>query len=493
MSFENQFSQNDIKGAARVIKNSLFILLSRGVQITSSFFILIAVARYLSVEQYGEYSFLFTFVSSVMLLASFGIRQVLIREIAKDKEKASHIMGAAIRVRTVLAGLAVIILVVSLYAMNLPMWILVAGMLAIASELFLSFSMLSKSIFQAFEKMIYEPLLTLIYCLILAAGVFVVIYFDMGFLWLFVCLAAANLVQFLAASYILSSRFVRPSFTVERSQYAQFIKDSIVIGIGIFFYQNLFRINVLMLKWLGTIEDVSYFYAPHNLMLQLQTVPMSFVMAIFPVLSRLMHSDREKMAFVYEKLFVIMFIGSFFTGIIIFLFSKEIIEIVFGSKYSRSVFPLMIMSWAMVPLTMDMFFNGVLISINKQKYSIIYAGAALVLNFVAAFFFIPLYGFIAAAYISVFSYTFLFLCSMYFLWENGLSIKPKKTKTMLKTILIGSVGGTAIYLLKTMFLSPFAVAALIIFFGSIYVVHVFKTNDLSVFMKEIKNIRMRKL
>ncbi|MBI5826122.1 MAG: oligosaccharide flippase family protein [Deltaproteobacteria bacterium] len=80
-----------------VIKNSIFILMARGIQIAASFFVIIAVARYLSVELYGDYAYIIALVSSVMALTYFGIQQVTIREIAMDRANAHIHLGSALR------------------------------------------------------------------------------------------------------------------------------------------------------------------------------------------------------------------------------------------------------------------------------------------------------------------------------------------------------------------------------------------------------------
>jgi O-antigen/teichoic acid export membrane protein len=467
--------------SSRMLRNSIFILASRGIQFLSSFFVIIIIARYLSVEQYGEYSFLFAFVSSVMALSYFGIQQVLIREIARNKKSASQSLGAAIQLRSSLSAVAVIIVLLALYFKNPSLLLVIACIVAIASEFFLSFSMLSKSVFQAFEKMIYEPMLTLIYCIVLSVSVAAVIYFDMGFLWLFIAAAFANLVQLVIASYILSSRFIRPSFTIERSVFRQFFKNAVVIGLGIFFYQNLFRIDVLMLKWFGRIEDVAFFQIPHSLILQIQQVPMSLVIAIFPVFSMLIHTDRETMASLYEKIFRFMFIGSMFACMSLFLFSKEIIHLVFGAKYAVSAIAMMIVSLAVVPLFMDMILNGVLIAMNKQKYSAIYAGIALILNALAAIVFIPQYGFIAAAWIAVFSYTFVFICSLYFVEKNGLSIKWGRVAA--KTFTAVFISGTAVFMFKPFSIILSVIGGTILYFGILLLLRAFTMNELFVLKK----------
>jgi O-antigen/teichoic acid export membrane protein len=332
-------------------------------------------------------------------------------------------------------------------------------------------------VFQAFEQMVYEPFLTLSYCLVLAAGVFSVIFFDLGFLWLNAAMALANLAQLVPASYILSRKFVRPVFGIDKLVFRRFLQDAVVIGIGVFFYQNLFKINVLMLRWLGTVADVSYFNAPHNLIMQLQVIPMSLVMAVFPLFSRMIYTDREKMIVVYEQIFRSLFIFSSFAAVLLSLYSREIIGIVFGSRYIQSGTALMIISWAMIPLTMDMLLNGVLVAMNKQRYSVIYAGAALVLDSVCCLFFVPKFGFIAAAVIAVISYTFSFLCSLYFIEKNGLSIRFDRT--MGKTAAAVCICGTAAYLLKPVSLPLAVVSTVLFFFGTIFMTRAFPIKELA--------------
>ena len=429
-----------------VLKNSFFILLARGIQLLSAFVVAIVVARHLSITQYGEYSFLVAYVSSIMALAYFGIQQTLIREIAKGGVSAGEVLGAAVRLRTSLSLIAATIIVASLFFMKLPRMLVEAGLIAVASEFCLSFSMLSKAMFQAFEKMVYEPLVSVLYSAALLAGVATVMIFKGGFLWLFFALAMANFVQLTAASVIISKRFIRPVFTLERGLYKRFFKDSLVIGVGIFFYQNLFKINVLMLRWVGSVNDVSFFSAPHNLIMQLQVVPLSLTTAIFPVFSRLISTDRERMIATFEKIFRVMFLASAFAAVMLSLYSREIILLVFSNKFEQSVAALAIMSWAVIPLTLDMLLNGVLIAMNKQKYSVIYAGVTIAVNVLASLLLIPRYGFIAASYIAVLSYTLLFLCSWYITARNG--VKIAMTRTVVNTIVATGMAAAAIMIVK---------------------------------------------
>ena len=488
MSISTGKQSNDFKQsvAKRLIKNSIFIAVSRGVQIISSYFVLIAIVRYLPVKQYGEYAFVVALVTSIMALTYFGIQQVMIREIAKDRGNARHYFGVSIILRAILSFIAASVLIVLVQFMDLSNLVIGAIIIAIASEFFLTFSMLSKAVFQAYEKMKYEPLVALIYSIVLATSVMIIIYLDMGFIWLFIALAFSNLVQVIVAVYIVSTRFVIPIFRIDKASFKIFLKDSCVIGIGIFFYLNLFRINILMLKWFGSINDVAFFHAPHNLIMQLQVLPFALITALFPVFSRLFHDNPTEMVDIYEKVFKYLFIFSIMFAMCFSLFSKEIIEIVFGSKYSQSVIILTILAWALIPLSMDMFLNAVLIAMNKQKYAVIYGGSALAINILAAVVFVPLYGFLSATCLALFSYVFVFFFSLYYVTRHGFPVVLDRITV--KTAVAGTLSAAAIMLLKPVSIFLAAPVGIIIYFGMIMKMKVLPLNEI-ILKKDIVSLK----
>ena len=445
-SFSKISNEHRRSGTKTLRENSIFIAVAKGIQVICSYFVLIAIVRYLPVKQYGEYAFVVALVTSIMALTHFGIPQVMIREVAKDKANAGHYLGTSIILRTSLSFIAASALIVIIQFMDLSNLIVAAIFIAMVSEFFLTFSILSTAVFRAYEKMKYEPLVALISSIVLFGNVATFIYLDMGFIWLFIALALANFVQVAVAIYIVLTKFVIPTFRVDKTLFMNFFIDSSVIGIGMFFYLNLFRINILMLKWFGTTEEVAFFHAPHNLILQLQALPFAVISALFPVFSRLFRDDPAEMVDVYEKVFKYLFIFSFLFAMCFSLFSKEVIEIIFGSKYLQSVIILTILAWAIIPLSMDMYFNAVLIAVNKQKYAVIYGGAALAINILAAAVFVPLYGFLAATFLALFSYLFVFFCSLYFVTRQGFPFVLDRIA--IKIAGAGALSATAIILLK---------------------------------------------
>lgn len=465
-----------------ILKNSIFILAAKGVQVVSSFFILIMVARYLSVLAYGEYTFIIAFVTSLMALSYFGIQQVLIRDIARDRENAGHYLGVALRLRSYLTATAVVALFLSIKFMDLSAEATVPFIIAIASETFLAFSMLGRAVFQAYEKMFYEPAIALAYYLSLTGFILAAIGLDLGLTGIIAASAASNLIQFALTSIILFRGFVRPELNIKGEVLRKFFVDSAIVGIGVFLCQNLSRINVLLLKWLGSLESVAFFQAPHNTVLQVQILPAALIAAMFPVIARLEHNEPEKAFDFYEKIFRYFFVLNFLIAMYFSLFAEEVIRVAFGDKYLGAVPALRVVSWAIIPLSMDMVSNVVLVAMNRQRYIVFYAGLMLAVNILAGLFFIPKYGYMAASYIALVSYTGLFLCSLYFLSNTG--FKASFDKILTRTCLAGILSGAVVLLIKGPGLGSLALAAslgAITYFGVLYMAGIFRKNELSAF------------
>jgi len=451
------------EAASSIIRNSFFTAAARGIQIATSYLVAVAVARYLTIRDYGEYSFIAALVASAMSLSYFGIQQVLIREIARDRENAGSYIGAASLLRSVLSAVAIVSLLTLGPFLDLSPLAKRAVLIAVLGEFFLAFSMLTRSIFQAYEKMVYEPLLALLGSLTLAAGVGAAIVLDLGLLWLFGAAAVANAVQFATGACLLRKKIVRPTSRLTPQLVKTFFKHAAVIGVGVFLSMNLFRVNVFLLKALSTIEEVAVFQLPHNLVIQLQVLPYALVTAIFPVFSRLIHEDPARVAGIFEKLFRYLLVFSLFAALGLSLFASEILAAIFGGKYASSVPVLAVVAWSLAPLSLDMVLNSMLVAMNKQKYSIYYAGVAICVNIVGGLLVLPRYGAFGAAFLSLFSYCIMFACSFSLVARQGFRIS---LPGLARDIGLALAAATAVMAtLKPLSAAAAAAAGTLVYFG----------------------------
>jgi O-antigen/teichoic acid export membrane protein len=417
---------------AGLSRNSLFVLLARGLELGAAYFGVVAVARYLSLEDFGSYSFVTALVASFLAISYFGTQQVLIREIARDRAHARAYLGVALTLRLSLAFAAALAVMAAALVLGLDKTLTAAVAIAAGAEVFFVLALLLRAVFQAYERMHYEPLVTAVHCLLLLAGVAAVVHFDLGFLWLMAALGLPRLGQCAAAALLAFSRLARPTFRGLAPHFKPFWRAALVIGLAVFLYQNIFRVNVLMLKWLGSLESLALFQAPHSFILQLQVIPISLATALFPVFARLVHSQPAQATALFERVFRLNLVGCAWLALNMSLFAPLLMGVVFGARYQGSAPVMAVVAWSILPLALDMLFSNLLIAVNRQHYTLYAAGGVIVLNLLLGPLIIPRLGHMGAAWLALASYSLLFLLSWRFAAMSGFS--PRTAPALVRAL-----------------------------------------------------------
>ncbi|MBI4666706.1 MAG: flippase [Nitrospinae bacterium] len=464
-----------------IVRNMVFALISRGMQITVSFVMVIAVARYLSVEGYGTYSYVLAFAASIMTLSYFGIQNILAREIAKDNSKASIHYGAATMLRGMMSACAVTALLIAIFFTEkgeIPFWIF---LVAAVSEAMMGFTLLQRSVFQGLERMKSVPILTFIQSTGLAVAVTLVIVAGLDYYWFFVATMVSYILQLFAGSRALSQIGVSAlGRGLDRGYLKKFLGDSLVVGVGVILYKNLFLINVLAIKWFSGLSNLAFFQAAHGLVLQSQILPMSLSMAVFPVVARLAKDDLQQASFILGRAVKYSLLLSAGGAVLCSAFAGELMPLIYGAKYVESANAFQVLAWAMPALWLDLLLNGALMAINQQKYSVIYAGLALAINAGLAPIFIPDGGHVAAAWLATGSYTFTSACSLYFLRKAGMVFPAGRW--IAQVALMAAVTWVTILVIK-----PLSLPAAVLAGAMVYLTALFATRAIS--MDEIKKLR----
>jgi O-antigen/teichoic acid export membrane protein len=397
----------------------LFVLLGRVFQAGAYFIVIILIARYLSIEEFGNYSFINAFVSTVMVFSFFGVGRLLTREISRNKGLAAKYVGVALVIRFGLVIiLAAIVQFLSVYA-HLPMPMFLAVQLAIALNVFQAYTQLLFHLFRAFERMIYEPVVYFFSGVTMLLGVLAVILLDLGFLAIFMAMAFAGLIMAGLVTIILLKDFGVPRFDFTKREIFRFIKGSAIVGIGMYLYMCLFKVDVLLLKWLSGIEDVAYFQGVHHIILRIDMLPAAIMAAIFPRISRFAVIDTENLKALYQRTFNYIFIVGLSVSILLFCFSEEIILILLGHRFLPSVNSLKVLSFSVIALFLNIVMNDMLVGIGKERITIFIGILALMLNVLVAIILIPRHGQLGAAMAASLSYTMLFVTSFIYLFMSG--------------------------------------------------------------------------
>jgi len=471
----------------RIAKNSVMVILANISTIITSLILLPIIARYLGPNLFGDYAFVKNFTSFLLLLNFLGIQDIMIREIAKNKTIADKYLGNALLIRSLISSILILIIIPLIKFLNLSPLVVTAIYITVFAEIFAAYSILFVSIFKSFERMEYEALLGFSSNMLLLIIVIAVIYFDIGFLWLFIAAGVANLVQLLLGIYFCSNKFVRPMFQINFELWKYIIKEGIFLGIAFIFLQATLKIDVLIIKAFKGPEEVALFYAPHMLVLYIAIFATGFGSSVFPFLSRLANSpDLDKLKLFYKKALKFMLVLTLPISIFTTVFAHDIILIIFGEKFISAVISLQILIWTINFLFIDMFMGTIFISMGKQKYMAIIAFCGFALNLTLDLLLVPYYGYIGASVATLLSYFVLMSISYYFLSrELGLiqigkiSIKPFACMCFM---------GAVLYLLKAASFNIILALpiGILLYFISLFLIKTFSQDEMDM-IKSIIN------
>ena len=401
-----------------LLRNFLALATSRGVQTVSGFFVLLAAARVLPVEDFGRYASVSALAGAVTALTYFGIQQVMIREMVCDRATAAAVVGRAVLLRGALALAAGLGLAVAGFFSGYagPMYLALG--LAFGLEVCRSFSMLGCAVFQAHERMGYEPPLSVVSGLASMALVGLALWLGYGVTGVLAGLLLAAMLH-VALVWRVAARLTRPSFAPDWPAMRALFLASSVVGLGVFFQQNLFRAGTLSLSWWSGLAAVADFQAPHEFLLKIEILPQALMLAVFPALARLAPVDFETARRLYRLIFRHTVQGMALPAILLAFYAEPACVLLFGGKYAGAAPVMRVLALSLPLLALDMLVNNLLVAIGRQRYALYYASAALVLAFGINAVVVPRYGALGAAWVALGSYCWLLVFSTRFGARHG--------------------------------------------------------------------------
>jgi O-antigen/teichoic acid export membrane protein len=471
---------------ARVARNTFALTISRIVQVGYGLFTASIIARYLKVEIFGQYTFITSIIAVFIPFSYFGMQRIVIREIARNKDEAGEYLGAAIILRTLLSLIVIIGVTVLLPFIKLPYEAVIAIYIFALSEIFMSFADVFISAFISFEKMVYDLILNIIISLSGIVAIGSVVFYDLGFVNLFLAILSPSIAACIMGYIITIKRFVRPKIRINYPLWRYIIKESFPLFISTLFVQAFLRVDVFVLKALRNLSEVSLFFAPYTLVVRLQMIPQTIVMAFFPVLSRLASTDRDSFEKSYEKIFRLLFILSLPIAVVTTVLADKIILLFFGSNFKEATISLQILIWAINLTFLETLLGYVLISLNKQRLlSIIYA-LVFFSNLLLDIILVPLYGYIGAcigslaAYILRTGLTYYYVSKhTYFLPLQRLIIRP------MISVFIMSI---FVYLTKGLNLFLVASLSMLVYIITLFLVGDFSKDDIALFKRALNRV-----
>ena len=469
----------------RIAKNTGVLLASQIASRIIGFFFIMYTARYLGAAGFGILSFALAFTGIFGVFSDLGLRQLTVREVARDKSLASKYLGNIAVMKIILVVITFGLIAITINLLGYPEQTIKVVYLVALSIIFGAFSNMFYSIFQAYEKMEYQSVGHILSSALMLSGALFAI--SQGF----------SVIEFASIYFLVSAialgyafavcawKFVSPKIEVDWSFWKLTIKEALPFGLTGTFITIYLWIDTVMLSLMKGDEVVGWYNAAYRIVLVFLFIPIAFNSAIFPLMSRFYVSSKDSLKFMFEKHFKYMLIIGLPISVGITLLADKIILLIFGAEYIPSVIALQILTWAIVLIFARTAFERVLESANRQIIVTNVFGGCALLNVILNVILIPRYSYIGAAVATLITDFAVF--ALIFVWslKIGYSIPNKQLiETISKVIAASLLMGVFIEYFRGQNLLILVFTATIIYFGLILLIKGLDKDDIRL----IKNL-----
>ncbi len=386
-----------------ILLNSVVIVLGRCIEVITVIAGAILVARFLGVKGYGLFALIRTIGMSAMPFIGWGAFKILIRDISIEPDKTGAVLLSACLLNLFFAGLLsmgawIFFIFVPMSDPAIPIcvyFILISQTFAIMQKNFFAASI-------AFEKVILFSILQICQRVALLIMYAMVLKFGLDLPFLFMGMAFINFLSLLTAAWFVLLRAVVPTPQL-RIDYVQYyvqylVKESCVIMVSDLIHQSHAHINVFILKYLSTLDQITFFQLPQRILIPLQIIPRSVMLTIFPMFSQLgsnLESYNNLKANFKDIVNYLLIICLPFCAVLT-IYAEKVITIFFGKEFSGATLPLQLCIWTFCTFIIVIIIEDLLIALKKQKFMTLSHVICLVINVISAFFLVPKYGAVGA-------------------------------------------------------------------------------------------------
>lgn len=239
--------------------------------------------------------------------------------------------------------------------------------------------------------------------LILVFTIIFVWVFPLSVLGAFLAILVANILMFFYNYHVFFRVYqYRITWKYHESLIKSMIKLGLVNAIAVFIMQLNYRMDILMLKKLSSLEEVGFYSLGMQIAEQLWHIPYAIETII---LSRSANSNNDQQINrTVASIFRVSLILGVTGGILIFFIAPLLIPLIFGKAFIPSVTMIQVVLPGVLFLVGFRILNSRLTGMGKPQVAIYAFLPALVINFIANLFLIPRFGGIGAAWATNISY-----------------------------------------------------------------------------------------
>jgi O-antigen/teichoic acid export membrane protein len=324
----------------RIARNSAFQAIAYGIQSLTAFFIPIYLARLNSAAMLGQYATMITFIALFSTIAEFGMPPLLIRQIARSKERPEQVaslvnaaMGLTVVLSAATIGLMLAVGVLLNYS-GVLFRAFVLTALALGME---SLAEVTKASFRGREQMEWSALYSstrdgsFLVLALLAVPLKVTI--D----GLMVTYMISRILSLVAGIYIHRARFGKIRPTIDKKLWLSLFKGGLPFALNNSMSTVYVRIDVVFLSYWATSSTVGLYDAANNVTMRLNVLARSLNVALYPFLSSEYIRNKQSLKqHTGTTVRLLVALGTLIATVLL-AFGDRIVVLLYGRKFVAAI------------------------------------------------------------------------------------------------------------------------------------------------------------
>ena len=350
----------------KVFRNFSYLTIGSAVSQLIGLLTIIKITRIFAPADYGIFTFMLVQGQLLITIGDLGIRNIIIRTIARDNQQTNDLIYNGIKIRVLSAfALTLIYMVYNHYLGNLN----TVQILLISSFTLINIiTNLFESAFMGYQKMLSPSILSIVISALWFVSLYTLplSYITVSFLFfVYIVLTAIKGVIF----YISLNRqklLVGPVLKFWSSS-KRLVKESWPYFMLVLFMLPVSYLSNNFLNINSTNVELGYFNLAQKIMGPVSLVITFALSAIFPNLSQLWSKDEAKFYHVISVGFKYFMLAALLLCFLFTLFAKDLVGVLFTQNYSGVIKVFQLQIWFVFLMGVNSLIGTIWGATNKEK------------------------------------------------------------------------------------------------------------------------------
>jgi O-antigen/teichoic acid export membrane protein len=412
-----------MSAAARVLKNTFFLMAAKSIYLLLSFFFYIYVAKYVGVENFGTLNASIALCGILGIGLDLGITRYLVRDIAREQSLNEKLIKNSLSFKLI-SGVAFLCIIYGVtFVLGYTNQKTVVTLIIAIYFFIQTLNSIYIGFFSGKEKMNYVALEDILLGLVLLIGLYAIIQNDLSFIAVVILYPFSQITLLLISNIILASKYFIPIPEIDKGYITKIISKSYPFGLSAAFVTIFYQIDSVMLSILVDDTAVGIYNAAYRLVFTILILRTIVHSAVFPQMAKCyVNNSLDYLQNICDSVFKYLFIIIIPIAIGTTILAPKIIETLYGTQYIKSAAVLQLLIWSDVIIFVNSF-PRIFEALGKEMTLMKINALGVIFNIVLNLILIHYYSYIGASIATVATEFLIIITSYKILGNKTYNIK----------------------------------------------------------------------